>query len=120
MTDIITVPIHHDELDAESWVPPESVASWLGAGWEEGPLPRLQAERDAEYDRQVAAGKAAAEAWDAANPSPKTLEERRLAAEAALAAQVEQAATEIDDDSDSFADEPAPSGDFNPIDPEEG
>jgi hypothetical protein len=43
MTDIHTVPIHHVDLDAESWVPPETVDHWVALGWVEGPLERLQA-----------------------------------------------------------------------------
>lgn len=72
MTEIDTVPIHHDELDTESWVPAEVVASWAGQGWVPGRLPRLVAEEEAaaELARQEALADEAepAAAADAAPP----------------------------------------------------
>lgn len=55
MAKVDTVYIHNDAINAESLVPEHTVAGWQAQGWEPGPLPEAQAERDAAAEANLAA-----------------------------------------------------------------
>jgi len=113
MTDIVTVPIHHPELDAESWVPEETVTGWLAQGWVEGRLARLAEADELAAEEAAAAAKAAAMEWAAAHPLPGVPADDEIDAELDEPAPVADAGP-------PDADESVPTGTNDPTNPEEG
>lgn len=117
MAKVETVYIHHDDLDAESSVPEVSVPAWEASGWVLGPLPRLQAERDAVDAQRLADVEEHAVATAAAQAEA---ESSRIASEnGAPRADVPDVNTQIAGRPRGGRETPV-TGDTNPTVPEEG
>lgn len=112
MAKVETVYIHHDELGAESEVPPHTVRGWIAQGWAEGPLPERQKVRDTEAAERAADAQANA---DRTAAEQEAAQAELVAVHAVPAPPAPPIATR-----GNASGRETPSGDSTPKTPEEG